>query len=105
MTQHTPGPWDVAYFGAQFYVSSANSVGGKTLPPGSGRQAIASLPRGSKRDVPGYAEMFEANARLIAAAPDLLDALRTLMAASGEQLTSAFEQAQVALIKATGHLP
>ena len=42
------------------------------------------------------------NARLIAAAPELLEALQFVMAASGEQLSTAFEQAQAAIAKATG---
>lgn len=43
-----------------------------------------------------------ANARLIAAAPELLEALQFLITASGEQLSTAFEQAQAAIAKATG---
>jgi hypothetical protein len=43
-----------------------------------------------------------ANARLIAAAPDLLEALQHLMVAHGEQLDYAFQQAQDAIAKATG---
>lgn len=42
------------------------------------------------------------NARLIAAAPELLEALQFVMTASGEQLSTAFEQAQAAIAKATG---
>lgn len=43
-----------------------------------------------------------ANARLIAAAPELLEALQFVMTAAGEQLSTAFEQAQAAIAKATG---
>ena len=43
-----------------------------------------------------------ANARLIAAAPELLAALQFVMTAPGEQLSTAFEQAQAAIAKATG---
>lgn len=46
-----------------------------------------------------------ANARLIAAAPELLEALQFVMTASGEQLSTAFEQAQAAIAKATGDTP
>ena len=34
--------------------------------------------------------------------PELLEALQFVMAASGEQLSTAFEQAQAAIAKATG---
>jgi hypothetical protein len=54
------GPW--------WHISSSHSVGG--------RQAVACVHGESKRGATAYAEMFEANARLIAAAPDLLEALK-----------------------------
>jgi hypothetical protein len=44
----------------------------------------------------------KADATLIAAAPDLLEALQHLMVAHGEQLDYAFQQAQDAIAKATG---
>lgn len=47
----------------------------------------------------------DANAHLIAAAPELLEALQFVMAASGEQLSTAFEQAEAAIAKATGEQP
>lgn len=43
-------------------------------------------------------------ARLIAAAPDLLEALQYVMSAHGEQLHDAFDMAQRAIAKATGDL-
>lgn len=42
------------------------------------------------------------DARLIAAAPDLLEALQYVMVAHGEQLDHAFQMAQDAINKATG---
>ncbi len=42
------------------------------------------------------------NGRLVAAAPELLEALQYVMSAHGEQLTDAFDQAQRAIAKATG---
>ena len=68
--KHTPGPWMKAerLNGPWWHISSSHSVGG--------RQAVACVHGESKRGATAYAEMFEANARLIAAAPDLLDALQ-----------------------------
>lgn len=44
----------------------------------------------------------EANARLIAAAPDLLEALEYVLSAHGEQLHEAFDEAHKAVAKARG---
>lgn len=99
--QHTRGPWDVRCFGGQFFVSSVNSVRGATIPPGFGRQAIASLPRCGKKDAPAYAEMFAANARLIAAAPDLLESLKACTTEEGPNQDD-LNRARAAIAKAEG---
>lgn len=52
--------------------------------------------------LPNGAEVQDANGRLIAAAPELLEALQYLMVAHGEQLDHAFQMAQDAIAKATG---
>lgn len=65
VTKHTPGPWDVVDRGTPNV--EVRRSGEKRF-----RFPIAWLPK---------IEEFEANARLIAAAPDLLDALRELLAA------------------------
>lgn len=44
--------------------------------------------------------LSQPNANLIAAAPDLLEALKYVLTAHGEQLTDAFEQAHKAIAKA-----
>ena len=57
MTEHTPGPW---------YVRLAMDLTGYPM------YAIAGMSGDQKRDLP----TLQANARLIAAAPELLDLLR-----------------------------
>jgi hypothetical protein len=81
MKQHTPGPWEF-------------------LPPDDGNCGAITAKTGWICDF--AEEPSDANARLIAAAPDLLEALQHLMVAHGEQLDYAFQQAQEAIAKATG---
>lgn len=63
MGKHTPGPW--------YWVNDFDIWDRPRFTPGSFAQSIATM---QHRDV-GNAEAF-ANARLVAAAPDLLDALK-----------------------------
>jgi len=108
--QHTPGPWELQkpLFGEQhIYVHSENSVDGKVR---SGRQHICVVPYEGKKGAMAYHEMFNANARLIAAAPDLLEALQALDAIGvlepdligiGEEIDHAVGLARAAIQKAT----
>lgn len=81
----TPGPWQMEHVpddGGEYAITAANGIHvGLTI---------------------GGTKSEQANARLIAAAPELLQALQFVMTASGEQLSTAFEQAQAAIAKATG---
>lgn len=69
--KHTKGPWKKSerLNGPWWHISSAYSIGGSEAK--SGRQAIACVHGESKRGATAYAEMFEANARLIAASPTM----------------------------------
>ena len=85
----TPGPWVVH---PTTHHPAVRSVG--TSDTGPRRICTVGSMNGNPVD--------KKNARLIAAAPELLEALQFVMAASGEQLSTAFEQAQAAIAKATG---
>ena len=90
MSKHTPGPWIVVSRGMfSPKVVDANSLG---------ICHTTYAPTGA-----------EANARLIAAAPDLLEALKEIVdAADGagwEQLDPSFKKARAAIAKATGEQP
>ncbi|MBB6580094.1 hypothetical protein HNP33_004225 [Comamonas odontotermitis] len=76
---HTPGPWTKAerLNGPWWHISSEHTVDGKRTI--GGRQAIACVHGESKRGALAYAEMFEANARLIAASPELLSILKSAL--------------------------
>ena len=93
MTQHTPGPWE-----ASEAKDPANRiiVGPNPHFPGK-RMTLA--------DVFGFtgAESAEANARIIAAAPDLLEALRSILplAVHTSPEDVAVHAARAAIAKAT----
>jgi hypothetical protein len=84
-TKHTPGPWSVAIGDGCFVVETNDAF-------------IRFVIHGSNQ------EGDEANARLIAAAPDLLDALCMVLddpdALDGRPLT--YECVRAAIAKATG---
>ena len=93
-TNHTPGPW---YLRTNRHTDSQGNSWGwlDAAPPG-----------GQQRTIPGVnvtwtdGSITKANARLIAAAPDLLAALRAIMESSVDAEHVA--QAQAAIDKATG---
>ena len=89
MSAHTPGPWHVSkdqpiVFDADHFV-----VADCVLSGGPIRHAGSS-----------YAERY-ANARLVAAAPDLLEALQW-MVANWQDLQAGMNRAEDAIRKATG---
>lgn len=83
---HTPGPWfnDATYVGStavdRFFITCHN------------------------KDLPNGREEAEANARLIAAAPDLLEALHALVSSweTGTPYTTEIGAARAAIARATG---
>lgn len=88
MTQHTPAPWKASQFG-----------GSITGPDG---KSICAISNNIKRD---QAEKL-ANARLIAAAPELLKALKDLLDAQPSGCVDHYAieaKARAAVAKATGN--
>ena len=81
-TQHTPGPWSVAVGDGCFVVETNDAF-------------IRFVIHGSNQ------EGDEANARLIAAAPDLLEALNKLLPGA-EAMGWDTEKARAAIAKAAG---
>ena len=85
--KHTPGPWKIG------------------TPPPNGEQTVGT-DQGLMVAVAttGAGVQTKANARLIAAAPDLLEALKGLMALSDHRvdLRDAAKDARAAIAKATG---
>jgi 2-oxo-4-hydroxy-4-carboxy--5-ureidoimidazoline (OHCU) decarboxylase len=91
-TQHTPGPW---------HISGSTIKGPHPKDPQNRLRLVAE----TVFDKGTWIDETRANARLIAAAPDLLEALQFVMTAHGEQLDTAFAQAHAAIAKATGEQP
>lgn len=92
--KHTPGPWSVG-----------DRPAGEWWHIYAGNQSICTAHATSKKHAPVCAEMFRANAILIAAAPELLKALINLERTAG--LPAMHDDpvrvaARAAIAKATG---
>jgi hypothetical protein len=97
---YTKGPWFKSdrLNGPWWHIYAEHTIGSKKTK--GGYQAVAAVHGESKKGALAYAEMFEANARLIAAAPDLLEALDGILFELGECRMT--EKARAAIEKATG---
>ena len=100
--QHTPGPWECSA-----------RPSGPWWHIGAGNQSICTVHACSKKHTPVYAAMFKANADLIAAAPELLLALREIAddyadrfdmdsPSTNPGMKYVVKQARAAIEKATG---
>ena len=94
MSDFTPGPWVVV--GRLTKYVEARLVGGLI-------QEVAAC--GPTMADEGYGQQQEANARLIAAAPDLLDALKRCKFDSLNMTLEDREFCRAAIAKATGEQP
>jgi len=100
MSKHTPGPWEIDDddYGHELW------FGGK----GCGLVAVNGWVNGGCKDEPDEWAQLLTDARLIAAAPDLLDALRGLLNVISETrglpAYNAVLDAQKAIAKAEGAL-
>jgi hypothetical protein len=87
MTAYTPGPWVMKQNGPMVWVESS-------------RHTVCSFYRQGAGFAPSVSMDSEANARLIAAAPDLLEALKAVVAIA-DRKTDEFDRARAAIAKAT----
>jgi hypothetical protein len=87
--KHTPGPWAI---------ENTNHGIRLTYSDGMLRSHVADLFTAALCEEHGN---LEANARLIAAAPDLLDAVQAIVDAFGDQDSLLIDQCKAALAKAT----
>ena len=98
-TKHTPGPWlsrtVPTSAGLCHIVSAAYWRGAFIYGDGLRKGVDDSLPK---------AQELAANALLIAAAPDLLEALRGVLRIA-DRKTDEFDAARAAIAKATGEQP
>lgn len=91
-TKHTPGPWclDPLQLGT---VGDICTLDGTPIAQAQMRQPMAAGKPDDER---------QANARLIAAAPDLLDALRDMVSDRNQLSEATVSFAKAAIAKATG---
>jgi hypothetical protein len=96
MGKHTVGPWQAILNGVEWQVNSMSAE----FPDACVADAFESS---EIYDVDGNVhDHGEANARLIAAAPDLLEALEALVSADSVTMHSAMIRAESAIKKARG---
>lgn len=101
--KHTPGPWSVSTYGS--FATEVRSSTGRRIAA----TWVQSPPR-SRKSALNQALLNEANAHLISAAPDLLEALKALKSASlhddniirASGFRAACERAEAAIAKAEG---
>ncbi len=102
-TKHTPGPWYV-FHSAHLAWRDDNGPGAFSI--GDAQTAYSANILCSRYQWPERAEEMKANASLIAAAPDLLEALQTLLGDTDDSdyMTRAEkeEKARAAIARATG---
>lgn len=74
MSKHTPGPWEVEYLDGEYVTDSWRAL---HITPARGGRSVASVwpQRSTSRGVPEIQAEDEANAALIAAAPEMLELL------------------------------
>lgn len=100
MTTHTPGPWRAL---PEVLTGGIHHVGGRSPIVMKEGRKIACVSRSlDARIKDGPCKEAEANARLIAAAPDLLAALK-LVVEQGNLDVWLAKQARAAIAKAEGH--
>jgi len=94
MSKHTPGPWYPFYEGSGDYLICSRTD----------ETEIASLSRSDAHfmGTGKGASINEANAKLIAAAPELLEALREIVSRNEIQHWFNLDQAKAAIAKAEG---
>jgi len=95
MSKHTPGPWAVVY-SKQGYPYQIDAPNGSDGPGG-----IKNITRWAAISFPSSTEGL-ANARLIAAAPDLLEALQLAQSIIGHPDDSHSQHIAGVIAKATG---
>lgn len=86
--QHTPGPWRVTYDGTAYFVQEHLKT-----------EVLSVDEHGNPCK---WSKEREGNARLIAAAPDLLEALKATVADTAHSSPDLRNQALAAIAKATG---
>ena len=94
MSKHTPGPWVHSITGSRMTDEYSQ-------PFAVFQEGHSNMIAGVFGDVSGGEEVARENARLIAAAPDLLEALKGVLRVA-DRATDEFDAARAAIAKAEG---
>src|SRR5688572_12981630 len=95
---HTPGPWMVASHPVNGRLPIVSQANGRSVGAVSW---LGDMPEGFK----GHEDECMANARLIAAAPELLDALIDILVTEPALKGGPYDRAMAAVAKAEGRTP
>lgn len=104
MSKHTPGPWYVFH---SAHRGRVDDDGPGAFSIGDAQTAYSANILCSRYQWPERAEEMKANARLIAAAPDLLEALQSILddGLHCDVVPHLHAKARAAIAKATGEQP
>lgn len=109
-TKHTPGPWslqgDITLVGDPYSKTGQHALYCAEIRHPDSGGCVCTIQSADHVDTGITRETAEANARLIAAAPDLLDALQAMLTHMGmdedDWNKPTFNKARAAISKATG---
>ena len=104
MSKHTPGPWEIEWYECRADADDVKARQAKKIGELFWKfpTAIGPLMANENHWAGMYLDVEEADARLIAAAPELLEAVKVLVENGGIGPEQMFHDARAAIAKATG---
>ena len=106
-TKHTPGPWEIEWYECRADADDVKARQAKKIGELFWKfpTAIGPLMANENHWAGMYLDVEEADARLIAAAPDLLEFVAEWLSSQGNDKNYMTEKARAAIARATGDQP